>query len=731
MSPGRRNKRHIARKVPADTLKDAGHTPPDSTAVPAPATTIPVEAGSLHGPGVLRPAYWQAGLIILFAGLFFVLYVMTACRSVPPGDSGELIAAAWNLGVAHQPGYPTFTILSHIAGLVPVGSPAFRMNLLSAFLDALALGVVGLGILRLLQAKAGNSGGKLEKLVPFIAAIAGASLLAVSNAFWLYSGMAEVFALNNLLSALALVFMLEWARQPARALFLWFGCLFAGLALTNQHTVVLLAPALFTLLIGGLLRRRREMRALSNGKKVRDPGWPLREILIAAGFFIAGLLPYLYLPLAAGMDPAINFGDPGTAGNFWRVVTRGNVGTFSLTADSLQGDRLQQLYFWGRYILHGFTLPGVLLAILGIIHFVRKGWLEGSALALALLFSGPIFAVYANPQLENPLMQGVFERFYILPGLPLAFFIAAGVMLIGDILRYASARLKTEYLSYTLIPIGLVLTVALLAVVAVQRLPSVDMSDNRVVEDYGRDLLGPLEPDSLLIMTNDYNYGSVVYMQNVLGYRTDVVALHVELLKGTSYVNYQKRHYPEIEIPFERYYSTKKSSLVDLVGANLEHRPVYAAGIFDEEFRNSFDEVYWGLSYRFLEKGRGTDPFLLMRPRADLFAGLYYPQQAYPPTTWESLIARQYGLLAFNIALDRQQPEAQPDSAFVERMYRLAILNSPDIKSSYNNLALLLFNNGGDPAEIVALWEKYLQLVPDDPQKAELLSAIDKLKAEY
>ena len=52
---------------------------------------------------------------------------------VQGGDSGELMAEGCQLGVAHPPGYPLFVLVAKAAVTVfPWGSPAFRINLLSA-----------------------------------------------------------------------------------------------------------------------------------------------------------------------------------------------------------------------------------------------------------------------------------------------------------------------------------------------------------------------------------------------------------------------------------------------------------------------------------------------------------------------------------------------------------------------------------------------------------------------
>ena len=44
--------------------------------------------------------------------LVFLTYSKTAFRTVPGGDSGELISSAYELGMGHPPGYPVFILLS-------------------------------------------------------------------------------------------------------------------------------------------------------------------------------------------------------------------------------------------------------------------------------------------------------------------------------------------------------------------------------------------------------------------------------------------------------------------------------------------------------------------------------------------------------------------------------------------------------------------------------------------
>ena len=72
----------------------------------------------------------------IFCLVVLIVYVTTLYPSVPGGDSGELIVAASELGVAHPPGYPTFTLLGKLFTLLPFGSVAWRVSLLTAVMAA-------------------------------------------------------------------------------------------------------------------------------------------------------------------------------------------------------------------------------------------------------------------------------------------------------------------------------------------------------------------------------------------------------------------------------------------------------------------------------------------------------------------------------------------------------------------------------------------------------------------
>ncbi|MQY69884.1 MAG: DUF2723 domain-containing protein [Firmicutes bacterium] len=79
----------------------------------------------------------------------FGVYLKTLCPTVYIGDSGELIAAAYTLGIPHPPGYPLYCLLGKLFTLLPFGTIAYRVNLMSAFFASLTIVLIYLIVLEI------------------------------------------------------------------------------------------------------------------------------------------------------------------------------------------------------------------------------------------------------------------------------------------------------------------------------------------------------------------------------------------------------------------------------------------------------------------------------------------------------------------------------------------------------------------------------------------------------
>jgi hypothetical protein len=222
--------------------------------------------------------------------LTFFVYLFTLSPSVNLGDSGELTAAAFCLGVPHPSGYPVYSLLGKLFCLFPLGSIGFRMNLMSAVFGVLAVGVIYSLIERITRSKVG--------------AWVGAGVLAFISLFWWQTVAAEVYTVHAFF--VSLLFWLLWRWDESRKSYLLVAfSLVTGLSFGNHLQTVMLAPAVFYLILA------REARALVEWKR----------LLPLSLMFAVGLLVYVYLPVRTLADAAVHWGDPDNLDRFWAHVS--------------------------------------------------------------------------------------------------------------------------------------------------------------------------------------------------------------------------------------------------------------------------------------------------------------------------------------------------------------------------------------------------------------------------
>ena len=110
---------------------------------------VPPEAGErfhLLRPRALTMSQFSSWRKVLPPLLLFFSLFLIYLRTLAPGltwandgsDGGDLIAAAATGGVAHPTGYPLYLILARLFQFLPLGPLAFRTNLMSVLVSALA-----------------------------------------------------------------------------------------------------------------------------------------------------------------------------------------------------------------------------------------------------------------------------------------------------------------------------------------------------------------------------------------------------------------------------------------------------------------------------------------------------------------------------------------------------------------------------------------------------------------
>jgi hypothetical protein len=231
-----------------------------------------------------------AGLI---ATLTFAVYAMTMCRTIYTGDDGDFELAMATGGVCHPTGYPLFMLLGRLFmwALSPlIAEPAARINLMTTLFGACSVGMFYLLLRRWIPAR----------IVPIMASL----LLAFSPTLWQQCLSCEVYSLTCLF-LVALLYLAARLYQGEARVLPWMTLTY-GLALTNHLTMALFFPGflVFVWCYG------------------RSALWPLPKFLRLALLFLAPLLLYAYLPLAAKFSPSpMIWGDPQTPKRFYEHIS--------------------------------------------------------------------------------------------------------------------------------------------------------------------------------------------------------------------------------------------------------------------------------------------------------------------------------------------------------------------------------------------------------------------------
>ena len=126
-----------------------------------------------------------------------VMYYMTLAPWVGDQiDSPKFQFMALVLGVPHPPGYPLYVLLSHAFSYLPIGTLAYRINMLSAVFASLTV-----GLMFLCGRQVGC--GRLMSII-------GALGLACGQVFWSVAIVAEVYTLTTAMLAATFFALLRW-----------------------------------------------------------------------------------------------------------------------------------------------------------------------------------------------------------------------------------------------------------------------------------------------------------------------------------------------------------------------------------------------------------------------------------------------------------------------------------------------------------------------------------------
>jgi tetratricopeptide (TPR) repeat protein len=491
--------------------------------------------------------------VALFS-LVLVVYASTLCPTVYWEDAGELITVSHVLGIAHPPGHPLYAILGHLFTLVPFGTIAARVNLMSAFFGAVAAALVYPAVLAL-RRKDGNP------LVAHCSAVTAALCAAFGLSLWDQSVVAETSTLHAFFFMSLVLVFLTVIRAPKDRSFthrLWLFSLLFGLSLTNHVAGVFVTPAFA---LWAVIKAGRRLLKWEN-------------MVGSVVFFAFGLSVYLYLPIRSAQDPLIDWGNPESLANFWWVVSaaqfRDNVLDAPATVEMLEA-AIRRL----SDICENYLAIGVALIVLGAWDSFRR---RKDFLLFAAVVIGTLFAVTLNPS---------FILAYFIPALLLlAMFLGFG----ANMAAHAILNMfRTPASKRVAVICSCAVLLLLPAIPLARHYPMNDKSRYHHARDYGVTILEALPPNAAFFTIDLNAVFTLWYLIYCEGMRPDVIVVEPTWLTNSDQMREELlARYPDLLMP--------EIGERAVPGELLGDSPMYDRDLLFSILRKNAEirPVYWG-----------------------------------------------------------------------------------------------------------------------------------------
>jgi tetratricopeptide (TPR) repeat protein len=455
----------------------------------------------------------------------FGIYAATAARYPWWGDSGEFVTLARTLGIAHPPGYPLYTLLCSLAIRVPLGSPFFRISLLSAAFASLASGMAALTVWAVTGLPGPTDRRPARTAVRVAASFVTGSALAFSQTFWSQATVPEVYTLSALL-VLTIVFLAvvrlrgragedEATRDlPAFLLgdrpVLLIGFL-VGLAISHHLTAGLVVPGVVF-----VLYRRRDLRP------------SLRATLLSMGLAALGLTVYAYLPLRAAHDPALMWSRADSLPHFLGHITGTQYARHLFAAPAVAVVRKLSDF--------ALSLPRELPWIVLPMSAIGFWSLWRRERAVAVILGAEAVLVLAHAMSYRILdIQSYYIPVYAMLAL------AAGPGFV-EVIGWARAAWARS--ARAAIAVGVLLAVGTPAVQLYVNWSERDISEYRGAARYLDRMLRVIEPGGIVFALADRTVFLLQYARFVEGRRPDI-----NIVDFSSFAPHVEKWYPSIRLP--------------------------------------------------------------------------------------------------------------------------------------------------------------------------------------
>ena len=437
----------------------------------------------------------------------FVLYSLTAAPTAYWLDSGELAAAAFELGIPHPPGHPLFVLFGKLATLIiPVGSIAFRVHIACAATVAVCLWICGRVAATICGPRA------------WPAVLLGLPVIAVSSPFWFHGVRAEVYPLNALISVLIIWLGIRLYRDP-RAWHIAGLAFLTGLGATNHHYLVaFLGPGVLFLVLSDAGRRRLL----------------LKKLPISVLCFLLGLAPYLMIPIRAAQFPTVRWGDPTSLGGLaWLVSARAFQKTAARSAQVEASSVLENL---ARFLDSNLSWIVVILALCGLVILAFKHGKLAIGLALIVVFNLASQVLFDFDP-TNPDVAGYFLVSVWICGV----FSIVTLAWLFDIARQRTGVVRWAVRALAVMAIGLSI-----AILLPESWRNANLSDERSSDIFAEEIYAFTPTNGIIVPSYFETSFNLWYREVAVCERPDVAVIHRLFRTYPGYDAYLDFRYPDL-----------------------------------------------------------------------------------------------------------------------------------------------------------------------------------------
>ncbi len=429
-------------------------------------------------------------ILAIISLAIFGIFLTTIPPTVYIGDSGEISAAAYTLGISHPPGYPLYMLLGKIASFVPVGDMAFRINMLAAFLAIM----VFLALYKSVVYAIKITFEERENSSISLTAIVIALVYMFSYIFWFEAINAKggIYVLTILAEILCIYYCVRFTFERGKK-HLYISAYIAGLLPALHHTTGLITFFVIVALI-------------VNFKDIKTRS----KLTAMAMFLFSFTTPYLYLFIRVKAAPAICWGDINTAGQVVSHILRRVYYNFPFIAFTSETEFFKlKNYILQYWVSYKFAFVFVLVGLI-VLYNKKKGLFFAAGLFIVLNI---LALFYFTGNSFSPASIYMNSGFYLIVDIITLIIAGMGLYrLAGFISDKAGIKMIYCVMAALILPVILIFTYY----------GPDNLSRRYLAYDYAENMLRTLNSKDFLFADEDEAVFNLLYLQYVKGLYRDI-----------------------------------------------------------------------------------------------------------------------------------------------------------------------------------------------------------------